>query len=391
MEMDPVSLAIIIAALILAISILVELNWRTLKPLGNRTMSARLLGVLRLIEGIATFTIAFIALMIFIGAFLRDSIFVTIISCVAGVVSATIVGTAAVKRGAKLRLEEIIEEADLMMKISENVRIVVETETSKILENAGKMIESAKDSIKAMIEMNRRYLQKNYENINTLQSRCEEILGRIQNYLAQTNRIVEGYNAIVQTYREEVRKLELLNFQIEEVTRMQEEYAKKLETLEQAPEERVDQKVRLTTANGIASRRLGNKAQHETAELLRNMGFEVEEHYGVGRPDIIPWWNNRRAAVVAHKAYTFTDKIRQRTIIRKDIETEINAALKFKVPLVIIVTNLSNGRRYAEVIPYEKLNEFEKFTTPLILVDDKPETRSICEETLLKLKEILMR
>jgi len=389
--MDPVSLAIIIAALILAISILVELNWRTLKPLGNRTMSARLLGVLRLIEGIATFTIAFIALMIFIGAFLRDSIFVTIISCVAGVVSATIVGTAAVKRGAKLRLEEIIEEADLMMKISENVRIVVETETSKILENAGKMIESAKDSIKAMIEMNRRYLQKNYENINTLQSRCEEILGRIQNYLAQTNRIVEGYNAIVQTYREEVRKLELLNFQIEEVTRMQEEYAKKLETLEQAPEERVDQKVRLTTANGIASRRLGNKAQHETAELLRNMGFEVEEHYGVGRPDIIPWWNNRRAAVVAHKAYTFTDKIRQRTIIRKDIETEINAALKFKVPLVIIVTNLSNGRRYAEVIPYEKLNEFEKFTTPLILVDDKPETRSICEETLLKLKEILMR
>lgn len=389
--MDPVSLAIIIAALILAISILVELNWRTLKPLGNRTMSARLLGVLRLIEGIATFTIAFIALMIFIGAFLRDSIFVTIISCVAGVVSATIVGTAAVKRGAKLRLEEIIEEADLMMKISENVRIVVETETSKILENAGKMIESAKDSIKAMIEMNRRYLQKNYENINTLQSRCEEILGRIQNYLAQTNRIVEGYNAIVQTYREEVRKLESLNFQIEEVTRMQEEYAKKLETLEQAPEERVDQKVRLTTANGIASRRLGNKAQHETAELLRNMGFEVEEHYGVGRPDIIPWWNNRRAAVVAHKAYTFTDKIRQRTIIRKDIETEINAALKFKVPLVIIVTNLSNGRRYAEVIPYEKLNEFEKFTTPLILVDDKPETRSICEETLLKLKEILMR
>ncbi|MEM2028598.1 MAG: hypothetical protein QXS05_04360 [Candidatus Bathyarchaeia archaeon] len=389
--MDPVSLAIIIAALILAISILVELNWRTLKPLGNRTMSARLLGVLRLIEGIATFTIAFIALMIFIGAFLRDSIFVTIISCVAGVVSATIVGTAAVKRGAKLRLEEIIEEADLMMKISENVRIVVETETSKILENAGKMIESAKDSIKAMIEMNRRYLQKNYENINTLQSRCEEILGRIQNYLAQTNRIVEGYNAIVQTYREEVRKLELLNFQIEEVTRMQEEYAKKLETLEQAPEERVDQKVRLTTANGIASRRLGNKAQHETAELLRNMGFEVEEHYGVGRPDIIPWWNNRRAAVVAHKAYTFTDKIRQRTITRKDIETEINAALKFKVPLVIIVTNLSNGRRYAEVIPYEKLNEFEKFTTPLILVDDKPETRSICEETLLKLKEILMR
>ncbi|MEM3145836.1 MAG: hypothetical protein QW332_07665 [Thermoproteota archaeon] len=389
--MDPVSLAIIIAALILAISILVELNWRTLKPLGNRTMSARLLGVLRLIEGIATFTIAFIALMIFIGAFLRDSIFVTIISCVAGVVSATIVGTAAVKRGAKLRLEEIIEEADLMMKISENVRIVVETETSKILENAGKMIESAKDSIKAMIEMNRRYLQKNYENINTLQSRCEEILGRIQNYLAQTNRIVEGYNAIVQTYREEVRKLELLNFQIEEVTRMQEEYAKKLETLEQAPEERVDQKVRLTTANGITSRRLGNKAQHETAELLRNMGFEVEEHYGVGRPDIIPWWNNRRAAVVAHKAYTFTDKIRQRTITRKDIETEINAALKFKVPLVIIVTNLSNGRRYAEVIPYEKLNEFEKFTTPLILVDDKPETRSICEETLLKLKEILMR
>ncbi|MEM3646463.1 MAG: hypothetical protein QXM87_08990 [Candidatus Bathyarchaeia archaeon] len=389
--MNPVSLAIIIAALILAISILVELNWRTLKPLGNRTMSARLLGVLRLIEGIATFTIAFIALMIFIGAFLQDSIFVTIISCVAGVVSATIVGTAAVKRGAKLRLEEIIEEADLMMKISENVRIVVETETSKILENAGKMIESAKDSIKAMIEMNRRYLQKNYENINTLQSRCEEILGRIQNYLAQTNRIVEGYNAIVQTYREEVRKLELLNFQIEEVTRMQEEYAKKLETLEQAPEERVDQKVRLTTANGIASRRLGNKAQHETAELLRNMGFEVEEHYGVGRPDIIPWWNNRRAAVVAHKAYTFTDKIRQRTITRKDIETEINAALKFKVPLVIIVTNLSNGRRYAEVIPYEKLNEFEKFTTPLILVDDKPETRSICEETLLKLKEILMR
>lgn len=389
--MDPVSLATIIAALILAISILVELNWRTLKPLGSRTMSARLLGVLRLIEGIATFTIAFIAVMMFIGAFLRDSIFVTIISCVAGVASATIIGTAAVKRGAKLRLEEIIDEADLIMKVSENVRTVVETEASKIFENAGRMVESTKDNIQAMIEMIRRYLQKNYENINTLQSRCEEILERIQNRLVQIDKMIEGYNAIIQTYREEVRKLELLNLQIEEVTRMQEEYAKRLEAFEQAAKKRINQKVRLTTANGIASRRLGNKAQHETAEILRSMGFEVEEYYGVGQPDIIPWWSNRRVAVVAHKAYTFTDKIRQRTINRKDIEAEIDAALKFKLPLVIIVTNLSNGRRYAEIIPYEKLNEFEKFTTPLILVDDKPEARNICEETLLKLKEILMR
>ncbi|MCS7097346.1 MAG: hypothetical protein NZ926_02680 [Candidatus Methanomethylicia archaeon] len=285
--------------------------------------------------------------------------------------------------------QETVGEEDLTTKIRENVKNVVNTAASKILEDIKRLVVSAEGNFQAMTGTVQRDIQNYYEEISALQKRYEETLEKLQSSLIQTGRITEEYNAMVQTYREEVRKLELLNLQIEEVARMQEEYARILEEHEQAVEKE-ERKVKLTTANGIASRRLGNKVQHETAEILRNIGFGVEEYYGIGQPDYILLWHGKRVAVGAHKAYTLTkDGTRQRTIKRKDIDAEVSIASKLKLPLVIFITNLRNGRRWAEIEPYEHLKEFKKFTTPLILLDDDAETLKICEESLLRLREIL--
>lgn len=83
--MDPISLVIIISAVILSFTILVKLNWQAFRPLGNWITPAKLLGILRLIEGMSTFVIA--TIIIVADTFLKDSIFAMIISCIIGVTS----------------------------------------------------------------------------------------------------------------------------------------------------------------------------------------------------------------------------------------------------------------------------------------------------------------
>lgn len=379
--MYEVAYELLISAIAFLLSILIDINWLPFRAF----LPAKVLGFLRLIQGISFFTLTYLAALFLLEIYIQSYIFRLIIACFIAIFSSVMVGLLVVKRGAKARLEEVIKEKDLIIKIRESINETVS-------ETAYNISREVRESIANMHSSIREKMNEIYMNLTLRQREIEKLLQGISTTLPQLNSMLNRYNEIIKLYQEEIQKYELLSLRVEEVTRLQEEYTRKIRELEKAGEDELkEEKVKLTKANGRASRALGNKAQHETANILRNMGFEVEEYYGVGQPDIILWWEGERVAVVAHKAYTFSEKIRQRTISKEDIRTELNVALKLKLPLVIIVTNSSNGRRYAEVIPYEKLGEFERFTTPLILVDDKPEMRRICEETLLKLKEILTR
>ena len=261
-------------------------------------------------------------------------------------------------------------------------------------------IKSFKNEIKEITENTARYMVGEVygwrEQVSDLIKKFEAELKRIEGKINQINGMLEGYNEMVKTYHEEDRKLETLNLQIEEVTRLEEEYRRKLESLSQASleisilPELTHEKAMLTQADGLASRRKGDLAQKETAKLLRRLGFEVDDHYGVGLPDYIFWKAGKKVAIGAHKAFTLSkEETKQRTITAEMMKAEINAAMKYKLPLVILVTNLRNKRRWVELIPYEELKEFKRFTTPLILAEDAPESQKICEESILRLREIL--
>lgn len=377
--MHEVAYELLISAIAFLLSLLIDINWLPFRAF----LPTKALGLLRLIQGASLFTLTYLATLFFLDIYIQSYILRVTIACFIAIFSSIIVGILAVKRGAKMRLEEIVKEKDLVIKIRESVKEIVS-------ETAYNIFKEVRESIADIRSSFQERMKGIYINLTSQQREIEKLLQGISATLPQLNNMLSYYNEIIKLYREEIQKYELLSLRVEEVTQLQEEYTRKLRELEESSEsEPENEKVKLTKVNGKASRTLGNKAQHETANILRSMGFEVEEFYGVGQPDIILWWERERVAVVAHKAYTFSEKIRQRTISKEDIKTELNVALKLKLPLIIIITNLSNGRRYAELIPYEKLKEFERFTTPLILVDNKPETRCICEETLLKLKEIL--
>lgn len=389
--MDQIVCALSISALTFTASIIVDLNWASFRAY----LPSKSLGLLRLIQGIALFALAYLATPLLLDVLLQiqNCGFKAIVANIAAISSSIIVSIAASKRGAKIRSEEIVKEKDLITKIWESVSGVMNNVAYNISEKVQDSLAVTQASIQGALDRVLSKIHEANENFNMQQKETKGLLHGIAAAISQINKLLSCYDDVIKLYREEVQKLELLNARVEEVTRLQDEYTKRLEELEKTAEEEKhkETKVKLTETNGKASRRLGNEAQHEAANILRSMSFEVEEYYGVGQPDYILKWNNKSVAVGAHKAYTLSEKNRQRTINRKDLETEIRTALKLKLALVIIVTNLRNKRRWAEIIPSEKVSEFERITTPLILTDDKPETRRICEETLLKLKEILMR
>jgi Na+-transporting methylmalonyl-CoA/oxaloacetate decarboxylase gamma subunit len=339
----------------------------------------RLLGILRLTEGVTTPTLLFcVAFNVLVtGSDINFVLSITImLACT------VLVGEALSRKTEKLSAEETVEHESLRAEIKKDVREIVDVAANKMTRDTNEQITGAKNYFKNVADEMRADIRDHAKQVG-------EMLRKFEDRFGQMNLMIEGYNSMLKTYQDDTRKREALALQIEEVTRLQKEYERKLESFNQR-EEPTEGKVALTHADGLASRRIGNEKQHETADLLRALNFEVEEYYGIGQPDLIIRWQGKRVAIGSHKAFTLTKEgTRQRTINKSDVETEINAALKYKVPLAILITNTRNGRRWAEIIPHEKLKGFERFTTPLLLTDDTPETQKICQESLLRLREIL--
>ncbi|MDE1861273.1 MAG: hypothetical protein KGI33_00005 [Thaumarchaeota archaeon] len=139
---------------------------------------------------------------------------------------------------------------------------------------------------------------------------------------------------------------------------------------------------KLTPLDGRASRTTGIEMQHEMARYLEGRGFEVTESNGPGQADYIIRYDDI-VAIGSNKAYTLTDepKRMQRRISAKDVEPELVLARKLEVPMVLFVTNIRNGRRWAQIVKVEELAEWQGVSTPVIMAkDDEASGRRLEEE-----------
>ena len=61
---------------------------------------------------------------------------------------------------------------------------------------------------------------------------------------------------------------------------------------------------------------------------------------------------------------------------------ELRMATKYAVPMILFVTNCTNGRISAKGIPVNELKDFPGQTTPPMLVEGVPQAEKTCNETL---------
>ena len=225
-------------------------------------------------------------------------------------------------------------------------------------------------------------------------------------------KIVQAYNSLLIKYQSEATLAnqkrqqyevllerteglcESLLPQIEELTRLQDEYRRKLDHTPSSEIEDITKKdktpLKLTTEDGIANRRKGNNAQIKTAEFLEKMGFELKNDCEKDVPDYFLLKEGAIVGIGAHKAFTLTKEgTRQRSISKENIDAECEAAREFECSLVIFVTNLANGQRWARLIPNGELGSFKSITTPLILAENSAEAYKTLQESLLRVKEQL--
>lgn len=145
------------------------------------------------------------------------------------------------------------------------------------------------------------------------------------------------------------------------------------------------QKITLTAQDGMSSRAIGNKMQGEMAEYLRDYGFDVDDERGAGRPDYIIRKSGKIVTVGSNKSYTLKEQPgrMQRSISIKDVAPELILAKKLNVQLVIFVTNIANGRKWAKKIPSDMLESWNGEPTPVILAKNDPESGKMLEESFL--------
>ena len=173
-----------------------------------------------------------------------------------------------------------------------------------------------------------------------------------------------------------------------------------------------DSDTKLTTLDGIANRSIGHKKQQEMAQYLQDVGFEIIDGHGAGQPDFIIKKKKIHSydldtgreekstmeivAVGSNKSYTLKDqpKKKQRRISADDCIPEITLAKRLQIPMIILVTNRNNGRRWAAKITCDELgddkeddndntnreNIWSGISTPVILAQDDPESAQELEE-----------
>ncbi|MBI5377064.1 MAG: hypothetical protein HZA82_00355, partial [Thaumarchaeota archaeon] len=96
---------------------------------------------------------------------------------------------------------------------------------------------------------------------------------------------------------------------------------------------------------------------------------------------------NNKTAIGSSKSYMLYDepKRMQRRINANDVTPEMILAKKLHAPLVIFVRNRKNGRRWANLIPPERLNSWQGESTPVILAKDDPESGKILDGEFLSI------
>jgi hypothetical protein len=221
----------------------------------------------------------------------------------------------------------------------------------------------------------------------------EGLTVKYQNDITITNERQERYESLIQKLREQSQ---ILLAQIEETGRLQKEYKEKIEQTPERPEKPASvgkeqrEDVKLTREDGITNREKGNNAQMRTAEYLKGLGFVLQNDCDKSAPDFLLFNGGIMVGIGAHKGFTLTKSgTRQRSISPKGVDIEYETAKALHLPLILFVTNLDNGQRWAKMIPYDELGKFKSVSTPVILSENSPEAYQTLQNTINEVQKSL--
>lgn len=187
-------------------------------------------------------------------------------------------------------------------------------------------------------------------------------------------------------------ELERVANHLDAVPQLREELEARIEAIkmlqEDVPNTDGAPKTVLTPEDGRANRIRGHEQQDEMAQALRGFGFEVTVGHGIGKPDFKIRMSGgvKITAVGSNKAYTLHDELKrmQRRVTYKDCLPEAVLAKKLGVPMVLFVTNTSNGRRDMLIVGPDELKEWKGVSTSVRLAKNDARTGAELEEEFAK-------
>ena len=149
---------------------------------------------------------------------------------------------------------------------------------------------------------------------------------------------------------------------------------------------------RLTREDGLANREKGNQALMRFHEKLRMLGKNCKVSLLHGAPDLLFLEDDGSVrSIAAFKALTLSEQgsAKQRWIPRAKLLAELRLATKQSKPMILFVENLANGRVWATVISKDGVKDFGGVTTPLMLVNEDPESEKACSDSLTSVLQLL--
>jgi hypothetical protein len=112
-----------------------------------------------------------------------------------------------------------------------------------------------------------------------------------------------------------------------------------------------------------------------------------------GVPDLVFLDSNGSVKCVgAYKALTLSSldgATKQRWIPKSKLLAESRMAVKENKTLVLFVENFLNRRIWARAMSPEELKSFSGITTPLMLVNDDPQSEKDCRDSLTSVLQLL--
>ena len=149
----------------------------------------------------------------------------------------------------------------------------------------------------------------------------------------------------------------------------------------------------LTREDGLANREKGNQALMQFSARLHSMNKKHQASLLHGVPDLVFLDSNGAVKCVgAYKALTLSSldgATKQRWIPKSKLLAESRMAVKESKTLVLFVENFLNRRIWARAISSEELKSFSGITTPLMLVNDDPESEKACRDSLTSVLQLL--
>ena len=143
--------------------------------------------------------------------------------------------------------------------------------------------------------------------------------------------------------------------------------------------------------NGIGKISLAQKRQEQFAQGLRNFGFGVTNRNTQEKSYYFLELNNKIVAIGFFKSFLLYDQPKriQKHISKHDAHSALTLAKTLGLPVVLFVENRHNNRRWAYMITFDMIKDWEKISTSVLLAKNDDLYAQECEAEFLNVLDLL--